>query len=168
MLFLVFDVNGDRFALPASAIVKVLPFVHVSALPQAPDGIAGVAIYAGAPVPVVDLTRVLGGRASEVRFDTRMILVDHVDRRGDARLLALLAEHATATIRREPEDFVASGVSSDAARHLGPVATDEDGVVQLVDIPSLLPPSLADALFTEPADASSTAVPTWAPRSSNS
>jgi chemotaxis-related protein WspB len=154
MLFLVFEVNGDRFALAASEIVEVLPFVHISGLPQAPEGIAGVAVYSGAPVPVIDLTRILGGRPSEPRFDTRMILVNYVDRRGDARLLALLAEHATTTIRRAREEFVASGVSSESARYVGPVATDDDGVVQLVDVPSLLPQPLADALFAEPAGTS--------------
>ena len=162
MLFLVFEIDGDRFALAASAIVQVLPFVHVSVVPQAPEGIAGVAIYAGAAVPVVDLARILAGRASEPRFDTRMILVNYADRRGDQRLLGLLAEHATTTIRRAPAEFLTSGVSSDAARYLGPITTDDGGVIQLVDIPSLLPPPVADALFTEPAGTS------WASTSSNS
>ena len=161
MLFLVFEVDGDRFALAAGAIVQILPFIHVSALPQSPPGIAGVAIYAGAAVPVIDLTEILAGRASEPRFDTRMIVVDYADRRGDRRPLALLAEHATTTIRREPEDFVSSGVSSDAAPYLGPVTTDQDGLIQLLDIPSLLPPALADVLFTVPAGTS------WAPTTSN-
>ena len=154
MLFLVFEIDGDRFALAASTIVQVLPFVRVSTLPGAPEGIAGAVIYDGAAVPVVDLTRVLAGRPSEARFDTRMILVNYTDRRGDRRRLALLAERATTTIRRSPEDFVDSGVSHAAARHLGPVATDNDGIIQLVDIPALLPQPVADALFSEPSGTS--------------
>src|SRR6185295_2927993 len=109
MLFLVFRIDRERFALAASAIVKVLPFVHVTAMPRAPAAIAGAAVYAGAPLPVVDLAVLLAGRPSAVRFDTRMIVVNYVDRRGGQRLLALLAEHATTTIRRSPDDFVHSG-----------------------------------------------------------
>ena len=154
MLFLVFEADGNRFALAASGIVQVLPAVRVSGIPGAPAGIAGVAVYAGSTVPVVDLTRLLGGRPSAPRFDTRMIVVVYRDRRGDERLLALLAEHATSTIRRSPADFVDSGVSPAAERYLGPVTTDDHGVIQLIDVPALLPPAVADALFTEPAGTS--------------
>ena len=154
MLFLVFEIDGDRFALAARSIVQVLPFVQVSIVPHAPVGIAGAAVYAGAAVPVVDLTRLLAGRASEPRFDTRMIIVSYADRRGAPRLLGLVAEHATTTIHRSPEEFVSSGVSPDGARYLGPAAPDHDGLIQLVDIPALLPQPVADALFSDPAGTS--------------
>ena len=154
MLFLVFEVDGNRFALAASGIVQVLPAVRVSEVPGAPPGVAGVAVYAGSTVPVVDLTQLLAGRPSASHLDTRMIVVGYTDRRGDERLLALLAEHATATIRRDPGDFLYSGVSPGAEKYLGPVATDDRGVVQLVDVPGLLPAAVADALFTEPAGTS--------------
>ena len=69
------------------------------------------------------------------------------DRTGATRLLGLIAERATETIRRDPADFVASGVTGHGAPYLGPVATDSRGLLQWVDPGALLPPSVRDVLF---------------------
>ena len=49
-------------------------------------------------------------------------------------------------------DFVASGVTNPGASYLGPVATDARGLLQWIDVRTLLPPSLRDLLFKEPMD----------------
>ncbi|MEX3822763.1 chemotaxis protein CheW, partial [Paraburkholderia sp. BR14262] len=52
MLFLVFELDGERYALDAREIAHVLPLAPVRAFPGAPAYIAGVIDYEGAPVPV--------------------------------------------------------------------------------------------------------------------
>jgi chemotaxis-related protein WspB len=51
-------------------------------------------------------------------------------------------------VRRQSSDFSPAGVRVDDAAYLGPVATDQRGVVQLVDVSALLPHDIQDLLFT--------------------
>lgn len=152
MLFVVLEIGGARYAIDASQIVEVLPLLRVTPVPEAPRGVAGVFNYRGGPVPVVDLSEVILGRPAVARYSTRLVLADCADDRGRWRLLALMAEGATATLQREAADFVPSGVSITGARYLGPIATDADGVIQRIDPARILPPAVHDALFDEPLD----------------
>jgi chemotaxis-related protein WspB len=68
---------------------------------------------------------------------------------GEARPLGIIAERATETIRREPGDFVASGVEVQDASYLGPIAHDERGLIQRVEVRELLPLHVRDVLFRQ-------------------
>jgi chemotaxis-related protein WspB len=153
MLFLLFELANDRYAVDVGDIAEVLPLVHLKRLPQAPAGIAGVFNYHGSPVPAIDLSALTLGRPAESRLSTRLILVRYPDDSGETRLLGLIAEHATDTMRRPADDFVASGVAADQAPYLGPVATDASGVVQWIRPGALLPPALRAVLFRDAARA---------------
>jgi chemotaxis-related protein WspB len=152
MLFVLLEIDGDRYAIAAPRIAEVLPLVHITRIAQAPHGVAGVFNYRGKPVPVVDLSMLVSGRPAVPRFSTRLVLVQLGDEPGHSRLLALIAERATATMRRDPADFVPSGVDRGGAAYLGPVATDARGVVQWIDPARILPPSVHDALLNHPAE----------------
>jgi chemotaxis-related protein WspB len=138
VLFLVFELDARRYAIEAERIAEVLPLVTIDEIARAPVEVAGVFLYRGAPVPVVDLTRVLAGRGAARRLSTRIVVVRATDAAGESRLLGLLAEKATDTIRREPGEFVDSGVRADDAACLGPVANDARGMVQRLDIAKLV------------------------------
>jgi len=71
-----------------------------------------------------------------------MILVQFKGQR-----LALIAEGVTETLRKEPSDFVDSGVGVNSAPYLGPVATDSRGVIQWVELEQLLPEAIQEILF---------------------
>jgi chemotaxis-related protein WspB len=153
MLFFLFRLGDDRYALDALQIAEILPLVGAKWIPQTPAGIAGVIDYHGAPVPLIDLSQLALGRPARQRFGTRIILVNYPDQEGATHLLGLLAERATETMRRDPADFFASGVGNDDAPYLGPVATDAQGLVQWIEVDKLLPPSVRDRLFKQPAPA---------------
>ena len=154
MLFILFQLGRDRYALDAAQVAEVLPLVQVKKIPHAPAGVAGVFTYRGAPVPVLDLSLLALGRAARSRLSTRVLLVNFPDAGGAKRLLGLIAENATETLRRQAADFVASGVKADGAPYLGPVATDERGLIQWVEADKLLPASVREALFQSVAEAS--------------
>jgi chemotaxis-related protein WspB len=147
VLFLVFQVGQDRYALDTGSVAEVLPLIEITAIPSAPAGIAGMCNYHGVAVPVIDLNVLLIGRPAERRVNTRIVLVHYPDRTGAPRLLGLIAERATETIRRDPGDFVASGVTGRDTPYLGPVATDSRGLLQWVDAGALLPAPVRDVLF---------------------
>ena len=133
-------------------IAEVLPLVAVKAIPKAPQAVAGLFNYRGVPVPVIDLSQLTLGRPSTRRLSTRLVLVHYPDETGRTHLLGLIAEKATQTARHEPSDFVASGITNAGAPYLGPVVTDTRGMVQWIDVRTLLPPSFRDLLFKEPMD----------------
>jgi chemotaxis-related protein WspB len=103
--------------------------------------------YHGAPVPVIDLCELMLGRPAAKRLSTRQILVHYPVARGARRLLGLLAERVTETLRCEAADFIPSGVGCVDAPYLGPVAAEARGLIQRIDAHTLLPPSLRDLLF---------------------
>lgn len=153
MLFLLFQLGSERYALDAGQVVAVLPRLGVKAIPHAPSSVAGLCQYRGGPVPVIDLSELALGRPSANRLSTRIVLVQYPhpgpDPVGGPHLLGLLAERATETLRRDPEDFVAPGVSVDAASYLGRVTADARGLIQRIEVQRLLPPSLRALLFDE-------------------
>jgi chemotaxis-related protein WspB len=149
MLFLLLELGPDRYALDARQVAEVLPLVSITRLPQAPPSVAGILNYRGAPVPVIDVSQLMRGRPAERRLSTRIVLVHYPDVGGQQRLLGLIAERATHTVRREETDFVPSGVTSEGAPYLGPVATDARGLLQWLDARTLLPASVRDVLFRQ-------------------
>ena len=153
MLFLLFRLDDDRYALDAGEIVEIIPTVTVKRIPQAAPGIAGVIDYRGAPVPLVDFHELSLGRPAQRRLDTRIVIVHYPDMRGEDRLLGLLVERATETLRRAPEDFSDPGVNPEKAPYLGPVTADEHGLIQRIALDRLLPPSVRDQLFDQAAAA---------------
>ncbi|MBI3900009.1 MAG: purine-binding chemotaxis protein CheW [Gammaproteobacteria bacterium] len=150
MLFLLFQLGNDRYALDVASVAEVLPLVDLKQIPQAPLGVAGVFNYRGAPVPAIDLSQLTLGHAAPRRLSTRLILVRYPDDAGAERLLGLIAERTTQTVRRQPSEFVDTGVSQDGASYLGPVATDAHGLIQWIEVRKLLPASVRDVLFKQP------------------
>ena len=147
MLFLLFRLGKDRYALPAVQVAEVLPMLEVKQIPLAPPAVCGAFDFRGRPVPLIDLSRMALGVAAREQLSTRIVLVDYPDGRGGTRLLGLLAEQVTETMRRNPEDFRDSGVGVPDAPWLGPVASDAGGLVQRVEIGELLTPDVRALLF---------------------
>jgi methyl-accepting chemotaxis protein WspA len=148
VLFLLFQLGEERYALDAGEVVEVLPLVAITPLPQAPNGVAGFFNYRGAPVPALDLSQLALGRPAQRRLNTRIVLVNYRGAGADAHLLGLIAEKATETLRREAADFAPSGVANPAAPYLGPVTMSERGPVQKIELAGLVPPALRAMLFS--------------------
>ena len=152
MLFLLFQLGRDRYALEAAHVVEILPLVGVKEIPRAPSAVVGLFNHRGQPVPLIDLSELMLGRPAKKLLSTRIILV-RSGAEGEDRLLGLIAEKATETLRRDPGDFVPSGVTNDAAAYLGPVAPDPRGFIQWIQVDQLLPPSLRAMLDSAPVEA---------------
>ena len=150
MLFLLFQLGNDRYALEASRVVEVVPMLDLKQLPQAPQGVAGIFNYRGQPVPAVDLSDLTLGTPSKERISTRILIVKCQAGDGAERLLGLVAEHATEMLRKEPGDFVDAGIRVGTAPYLGPVIMDPKGVIQWVDERRLLSEGVRQLLFSEP------------------
>lgn len=147
MLFLLFQLGKDRYAVEARRVLEVLPLVELKALPQAPRGVAGLFNLRGRPVPAVDLNELTFGVPARDRLTTRIVVVNHTDGAGHERPLGLIAEYVTQTLRIEPEDFVDPGVTLPQAPYLGPVLMDSKGPIQWLHAQRLLAEPIRDLLF---------------------
>lgn len=148
MLFILFQLGADRYALPARDVAEVLPLVTLKEIPGAPRGVAGLMDYRGAPLPVIDLSALALGRPAARRISTRLLVVDYGATGGSRHLLGLLAERATELLAKPPEAFQPAGVQGAQTRYLGPVASDARGLIQRVDVGALLNDDLRAALFS--------------------
>jgi chemotaxis-related protein WspB len=148
VLYLAMQIEGTRYVLDIAKVAEILPLVSLQELPRAPRGVAGIIDYGGEPVPVIDLSIVLANRPAHRRFNTRIVMVRFAT--GDeSRLLALIAERATETMRRDPADFRDPQVKSTSPPDVWPVALDPDGPVYCMDVSRLLPESLAGSLIRQ-------------------
>lgn len=59
--------------------------------------------------------------------------------------MGLILENATHLQQRNPDDFLASPVRSNAP-YAGPLLTDENGVIQRIELKELVPDELWDQL----------------------
>jgi chemotaxis-related protein WspB len=150
MLFILFQIGRDRYALSASGIIEVLPLINLKRVPGALAGVAGVFNYHGTPVPVIDLNAMALAEPAAQRLSTRIILVKYPLEAQNPHPLGLITEHATNMIRRSTQDFVEPGVESEDAPYLGRVANDNGGMIQWIEVERLLTPELRDVLFREP------------------
>jgi chemotaxis-related protein WspB len=148
MLYLAMQIEGTRYVLDIAKVAEILPLVTLQELPRAPRGIAGIIDYGGEPVPVIDLSVVLANRPAYRRFNTRIVMVRFAVG-DDTRLLALIAERATETMRRDPSDFRDPQVQSTSPPDVWPVALDADGPVYCMDLNRLLPESITGSLFRQ-------------------
>jgi chemotaxis-related protein WspB len=149
MLFILFQIGRDRYALSASGIIEVLPLTNLKRVPGAPVGVAGVLNYHGTPVPVIDLNEMTLAEPAARCLSTRIILVTYPLDAQRPRALGLIAEQATNMIRRSSQDFVEAGIESEKAPYLGRVANDAGGLIQWIEVERLLTPEVRDVLFRE-------------------
>ena len=149
MLFLLFQLGQDRYALEANRVVEVVPLVELKQLAQAPPGLAGIFNYRGHPVPAVDLCSLALGRPASRHFSTRIVIVNYTDGTGTSHLLGLIAEHATGMLKKDAQEFVDPGVRIGPSRQLGPILMDDNGPVQWVHEHTLVPQPVGELLFSE-------------------
>src|ERR1700722_10175864 len=152
MLYLLFQLGKDRYALEAGQVIEVLPLINFKRIPRAPSGVAGVFNYHGTPVPLIDLTELALGRPSQAKMSTRIVLINYLEESGKKHLIGMVAEYVMETLQKAECDFVDSGVAATDSPYLGSVATEENGIIQRIEVSRLLPQSLREQLFCEPVD----------------
>ncbi|SFB92048.1 chemotaxis protein CheW [Collimonas sp. OK412] len=147
MLFLLFKIGQDHYALDTSQVAVVLSLVSLKQIPATAPWVAGVFTYQGQSVPVIDLSQLALGRPAQRRLSTRIVLVHYPAPGPDSRLLGLVLEKSSEIMRREPSEFRGSGLDHSDAPYLGPVTDDARGLIQSVRVQDLLPPEVRAQLF---------------------
>jgi purine-binding chemotaxis protein CheW len=92
-----FEAQGRSYALDVVLVREIVRTQEVTPLPNAPELIEGVVELRGGLVPVLDLSRVLGGDRSEVTSRSRIVVIDC-----DGLLLGLCVDEATDVLSIDP------------------------------------------------------------------
>jgi chemotaxis-related protein WspB len=147
MLLLLFQAANRTFGLDASCILEVTPVPEFRAAPQAPAYIAGLMNYRGRTIPVLDLTRLIEGRASRPAFSTRLLLARY-EPGGPGAVLGLVAERAVETLSCSESDFAPAGISVPDTPYLGEAAILNGRMVQRLSLDEALGEQARALLFS--------------------
>ena len=113
-----FEARGQLYALEVSQVREVVRYQEITPLPMAPALIEGVIDLRGRVIPVVDLSRLLGGDCTEDTLKARIVVLDC-----DGMVLGLCVEAASDVLTLDVvalEDVpdLATRAGYDAVRHI--------------------------------------------------
>ena len=128
-----FTVDGQRFALPLSSVMRVIPVVEITPLPNAPAVIIGMINIRGAVIPVADMRKRMGMAPREQRLDDKFIIV-----KTPTRTLALTADEVAVAVESRQEDFIVAGEVAPGLKHIKGVAKLAGGLTLIHDIDGFL------------------------------
>lgn len=149
MLFILFRLGKERYALGAEHVIKVIPRLPLRPQPGAPGYIAGLLNFGGTVIPILDLGTLTLGASCAEQLSTRIILINYTLKSGTKKVLGLIAEAVTDAVRKDPGEFVNPEMAKGQAPHLGKIALDDGGMVQCVLPDHLLPVEVERLLFEE-------------------
>jgi purine-binding chemotaxis protein CheW len=130
---IVFDIEGQRYALPLHDVERVLPMVAVSPLPKAPAVALGVINLHGKIIPVLDVRRRFGLPSRDYGLTAHLLVARTVRRSLALPVDAVLGVRHVATETVTPPDGVLPGIG-----HVAGIAALADGLLFIHDLETFL------------------------------
>jgi chemotaxis-related protein WspB len=155
MLVLTFQIGNDRLALDIRRVREVVPRVQLERVAGSPAWLAGLFVYRGRVVPVLDLHRLLNAGECPPHLSSRIILVPldaspltpqpPLPPRGEGEqdsgevLVGLLAAQVADIREVQPGARPVSGFNAPGQPDLGLTLVEEGGILHLLELDRLLP-----------------------------
>ncbi|MGB0563035.1 MAG: chemotaxis protein CheW [Spirulinaceae cyanobacterium] len=150
MLFLLFHVGSERYALDTQSVVEVIPRVNLLPYPGTLPSVAGRFNYQGQILPVLDLSQLLGDEPCPLAWSSRIVIVD-LDRDNPGNcLLGLLAERATETLSGDRVQQATEGLNLSQEAYLGDVLLQGQHMIQCLNLDKLLSAASYEKLMAPP------------------
>lgn len=127
-----FSLDSGRFALALDTVERVVRAVEITALPCAPDVIAGIIDVAGRTLPVFDLRRRLRLPPRELHLGDQFVIA-RTSRRG----VVLLVDQVVDVIEAPAESLSRDALPADIA-HLSGILATPDGLVFIEELEHFL------------------------------
>ncbi|MDH3716891.1 MAG: chemotaxis protein CheW [Planctomycetota bacterium] len=129
---------GQRFALPTSSIVEVVPVVQTTPLPHGPAEVKGVFNYRGTLIPLLDAAALLRHAAVELRMAARILVVRTGQVKDDSsrapQMIGLLVQQVLGSENLDAaEPSQSARPTASGPGFLGPVVLTPAGTVQLIE-----------------------------------
>jgi purine-binding chemotaxis protein CheW len=128
-----FTLDEPRYALPLSAVERVVRAVEITPLPKAPEIVLGAIDAQGRVIPVVDVRKRFRLPAHEMNVDDRFIIA-----RTSRRLVALAVDSVIGIRTLADGEVVSAEQALPFAEYLHGVAKMEDGIVLIYDLEQFL------------------------------
>ena len=136
MLMLLFQLGNSQYAIPASEVVEVVPYIRLEPIARTPEYVSGLFNHRGTHVPVIDLCQMVSDSPCNNCFTTRIILVEFPLISGGKRTLGLIAERVTETVVIDKNRFSSTGLKM-----------NEADLIQQMTVGELLPEEIQFQLF---------------------
>lgn len=131
--YVVFVLEGQRYALPLATVDTVVHMVHITPLSKAPDIVLGIVNVRGQVIPVVNLRRRFRLPEREVAL-TDQLIVAHTARRP----VALVADTVMDVVECSEQSLVAAQNILPATDYLQGVVKLKDGMILVHDLDTFL------------------------------
>lgn len=99
MLLLLFTLQDEVYAIDSAKVIEVIPFLMTQKIPMAPKFIIGMANYRSNPIPIIDLGLLLNEQPCRQQLSTRIILISIALGNQFKKVVGLLAENVTETVK---------------------------------------------------------------------
>lgn len=136
-LFLLFRVGQERYGIETTSIVEVIPRVEFHTFHGASQDFVGKFNYQGRVVPVMDICKVLSGKASQDVLSTRIIIINLAHQENSEQLLGLMVEQVTETLSGEKTTPVHDHIPISQASFLGKTLLHKAEIIQCLDTQKL-------------------------------
>lgn len=149
MLLLTMTIGAEIYGLDAQQVIEVIPLVVLKQVPRVDAAISGIFNYRGTPVPVIDLCVFLNQKKCRNNLGSRIIITQLKMPDQSLKTVGLLAEHVTEVIKCNASEFTRSGINAANAEFLQNVYQHQNGLIQIIDVPKVIPDSISRQLTTQ-------------------
>ncbi|MBI2224551.1 MAG: purine-binding chemotaxis protein CheW [Betaproteobacteria bacterium] len=129
MRWVLMTVDGQTYALPLTAVDRILRMVEVTPLPGAPDVVEGVIDIQGEVVAVVSIRRRLGLSHRSVEISDSLVVAHARNQR-----LAVIAESVLDVVERSGGDVVSTSDIARGTHYIEGLLKTDDGLVLIQDL----------------------------------
>jgi purine-binding chemotaxis protein CheW len=131
--FVCFTLAASRYALPLTAVERVVPVVELTPLPRAPEIVLGIVNLAGRIIPVVNIRKRLGHPDREIQLSDHLIVA-----RTSRRPVALLVDRAEGLVERADHEIARAASVLPGLEYVRGVAKLGDGLILIHDLDTFL------------------------------
>jgi purine-binding chemotaxis protein CheW len=140
--YVVFVLDGQRYALYLSAVERIIRAVEVTPLPKAPEIVLGIINMQGRIIPVVNIRRRFRLPEREMDLSDQLIIANTTK-----RSVALVVDEARGIIEQAQEEVVPGEVVLPGVKYVEGVVKLEDGMILIHDLDRFL--SLEEERFLD-------------------
>ena len=148
MLLVLFQLQDDAYAIDSAKVIEVIPFLMTQKIPMTPKFITGMVNYRGNPVPVIDLGLLLNEKPCRQQLSTRIILISVSVGQKFKKIIGLLAENVTETIKTPKEWYPTKPTTDQGPSFLDSTITRHP-MLRWFDPEQILPEDIPGLSFLE-------------------
>ena len=131
--YVVFNLGEHHFALPLSAVERIVHAVEVTPLPKAPEIVLGVVNVQGTVIPVFDIRKRFRLPGREIELSDQFIIA-----RTAKRTVCLVVDAAVGVQEYSEQEMIGAEEVLPAAEYLDGIAKLEDGLLLVHDLDTFL------------------------------